>query len=44
MLICIAAFGTAAIGNAAIAYYIEGRTTEEAKAKFEKFKKEKSES
>ncbi len=32
----IAAFGTAAIGDAAIAYYIDGITSDVAKMKFEK--------
>lgn len=36
----IAAAGTTAIGKAAIAYYIEGKTMDEAKKKFEETKKE----
>jgi len=40
----IAAIGTTAIGNAAIAYYIDDRTIEETKKKFEKSKKENAES
>lgn len=40
----IAAFGTSAIGNAAIAYYIEGKKMEDAIKEFEKSKKENAES
>ena len=36
----VAAGGTSAIGKAAIAYYIDGKTMEEAKKKFEEMKKE----
>ena len=36
----IAATGTSAIGQAAIAYYIEGKTMDEAKKKFEATKNE----
>lgn len=38
----VAAMGTSAIGKAAIAYYIDDKTMEEAKKKFEDAKKEKS--
>ena len=38
----IAAAGTAAIGRSAIMYYIDGRDLEEAKAKFEEARKEKT--
>lgn len=37
----VAALGTSAIGKAAISYYIDGTTIEEAKKKFEESKKEK---
>lgn len=37
----VAALGTYAIGKAAVAYYIDGTTIEEAKKKFEEIKKEK---
>jgi uncharacterized protein (DUF697 family) len=40
----IAAVGTTAIGNAAISYYIDGKTIEEAIKKFERSKKENGES
>jgi len=36
----IAAFGTSAVGNAAISYYIDGKTIEETIKNFEKSKKE----
>ena len=37
----VAALGTSAIGKAAITYYVDGATIEEAKKKFEESKKEK---
>lgn len=37
----VASMGTSAIGKAAISYYIDGKTIEEAKKKFEESKKEK---
>lgn len=37
----VAALGTSAIGKAAISYYIDGKTIEEAKKKFEESKNEK---
>lgn len=40
----IAALGTATIGKAAIAYYIDDKTMDEAKKKFEKAKKENTDS
>lgn len=40
----IAALGTSAIGKAAIAYYIDDETMDEAKKKFEKVKKDNTDS